>query len=390
MTVENKTLLLQLLRQYQELGISKQIDYDKFYLYSIITHSTAIEGSTVTEVEAQLLFDEGIAAKGKSIIEQLMNLDLKNAYEYGREWIIKHEDITVDILIALAAKVMARTGSEYNSLGGHFDASKGELRKLNVTAGAGGRSYMNWMKVPQRLEAFCRELNVRRKALDTCNVAEIYDLSFWAHYELVTIHPWADGNGRTSRLLMNLLQMESGVLPTKVLKEDKGDYIQALIDTRDNEDVEIFLNCMARLHCDHLRKDIEQYVKSAEVADKTDSVKQMADKWAIKPSLAEKLVDILIFMADKQQIRTEDIVSALGFPETTARRYLRQLTEFGYLETLGGNKNRSYSKKEYSQSPKLKQADWNPQPACLYWDARSGRHSGLDRESVKGCPSRCP
>ena len=97
MTVENKTLLLQLLRQYQELGISKQIDYDKFYLYSIITHSTAIEGSTVTEVEAQLLFDEGIAAKGKSIIEQLMNLDLKNAYEYGREWINKHEDITVDI-----------------------------------------------------------------------------------------------------------------------------------------------------------------------------------------------------------------------------------------------------------------------------------------------------
>ena len=76
MTVENKTLLLQLLRQYQELGISKQIDYDNFYLYSIITHSTAIEGSTVTEVEAQLLFDEGIAAKGKSIIEQLMNLDL--------------------------------------------------------------------------------------------------------------------------------------------------------------------------------------------------------------------------------------------------------------------------------------------------------------------------
>lgn len=64
------------MKRVQELGISKQIDYDKFYLYSIITHSTAIEGSTVTEVEAQLLFDEGIAAKGKSIIEQLMNLDL--------------------------------------------------------------------------------------------------------------------------------------------------------------------------------------------------------------------------------------------------------------------------------------------------------------------------
>ena len=59
MMQENKDILLKLLKQHKELGISEQIDYDKFYLYSIITHSTAIEGSTVTEVEAQLLFDEG-------------------------------------------------------------------------------------------------------------------------------------------------------------------------------------------------------------------------------------------------------------------------------------------------------------------------------------------
>lgn len=97
MKADNKTLLLQLLQQHKELGISNQIDYDKFYLYLIITHSTAIEGSTVTEVEALLLFDEGITAKGKPMVEQLMNLDLKNAYEYGREWIKNHEDITIDI-----------------------------------------------------------------------------------------------------------------------------------------------------------------------------------------------------------------------------------------------------------------------------------------------------
>ena len=212
MNADNKTKLLQLLRQYKELEIFNQIDYGKFYIYSIITNSTAIEGSTVTEVEAKLLFDEGITAKGKPMVEQLMNLDLKNAYEYGIEWIKRHEDITVDSLIVLASKVMARTGSEYNSLGGSFDASKGELRKLNVTAGAGGRSYLNWMKVPQKLEAFCNELNARRKALDASNIAAVYELSFWAHYELVTIHPWADGNGRTCRLLMNLLQMEYDVI----------------------------------------------------------------------------------------------------------------------------------------------------------------------------------
>lgn len=342
MNADNKTKLLQLLRQYKELEISNQIDYGKFYLYSIITHSTAIEGSTVTEVEAQLLFDEGITAKGKPMVEQLMNLDLKNAYEYGIEWIKRHEDITVDSLIVLASKVMARTGSEYNSLAGSFDASKGELRKLNVTAGAGGRSYLNWMKVPQKLEAFCNELNARRKALDASNIAAVYELSFWAHYELVTIHPWADGNGRTCRLLMNLLQMEYDVLPTKVLKEDKGEYIQALIDTREQENIQIFVDCMTELHCAHLRHDIEQYERSVKVADKSDITRKMVDKWSIKPSLAEKLADILLFMADKSEVKTESIVSAFGFTETTAKRYLRQLAEFGYLEAHGGNKNRTY------------------------------------------------
>ena len=62
MTQENKYQLLSLLKQYVELGIASQIDFNKFYLYSIITHSTAIEGSTVTDVEAQLLFDEGITS----------------------------------------------------------------------------------------------------------------------------------------------------------------------------------------------------------------------------------------------------------------------------------------------------------------------------------------
>ena len=349
MKLEYKDQLLKLLLQHKELGIADQIDFDKFYLYSIITHSTAIEGSTVTEVEAQLLFDEGITSSKRSMMEQMMNLDLKTAYDYGREWIKRHEPITVDWLITLASKVMARTGSEYHSIGGDFSAAKGELRKLNVTAGTGGKSYMSYLKVPARLAAFCEELNKRRNAIDASDMASVYDLSFWAHFELVSIHPWADGNGRTCRLLMNLLQWEFDVLPSKVLKEDKAEYIQALIDTRELEDINIFLDCMARHHCLHLETDIDQFINSvaSEMVNKDDMKKEMVDKWSIKPSLAEKMVDILSFMADKDEITTEAIVSQFGFTPTTAKRYLRQLTEFGYLEAHGGNKNRTYTKKKY-------------------------------------------
>ena len=46
-----------LYQKFQKLGISEAVDYDKYYLYSLITHSTAIEGSTLTELDTQLLFD---------------------------------------------------------------------------------------------------------------------------------------------------------------------------------------------------------------------------------------------------------------------------------------------------------------------------------------------
>ena len=110
--------------EYKQLGIDQQIDYAKFYLYSIITHSTAIEGSTVTEVENRLLFDEGIGAQ-KPLIEQMMNLDLKAAYEQSIVYAREHTDYTVELLCGLSALVMKNTGSEYNTMLGNFSAAKG-------------------------------------------------------------------------------------------------------------------------------------------------------------------------------------------------------------------------------------------------------------------------
>mgnify|MGYP000928515545 CR=1 FL=1 len=67
------------IQEYKELSMSNLIDYDKFYLYSIVTHSTAIDGSTMTEVENQVLLKR-VAARGKSMEELNMNLkeEIKN------------------------------------------------------------------------------------------------------------------------------------------------------------------------------------------------------------------------------------------------------------------------------------------------------------------------
>ena len=100
------------------------------------------------------------------------------------------------------------------------------------------------------------------------------------------------------------------------------------IDTREAEDTDIFINCMAKLHCEHLQQDIDQFLISTneEMVDKKIIQQEMVDKWSIKPTLAGKLADIVVFMDDKEEIRTEQLVTQLGLTETTAKRYLRQLT----------------------------------------------------------------
>ena len=320
--------LLALLERYKELGIDSQIDYEKFYLYSIITHSTAIEGSTVTEIENQLLFDEGISAKGKTIAEQMMNLDLKHAYEESIRLAKLHTTITIDILKGLSRLVMLNTGSTYKTALGDFSSANGDLRLVNVTAGVGGRSYMSYQKVPSRLQEFCDWLNEMRSR--PMSIADRYYFSFEAHYRLVTIHPWADGNGRMARLIMNHVQFEFGLVPAKVLKEDKGDYINALIATREDEDMTHFCDFMAEEMIKTLSTDIESFLKSME--DGREKTTVGGEK---KLKSREK---ILALIKEHPEYSARKLAEAIGITPKAVEKQLANLKAAGAIRREGPDK----------------------------------------------------
>ena len=124
----------QLYRKFQKLGISEAVDYEKYYLYSLITHSTAIEGSTLTEIDNQLLFDEGVTAKGKPLVHHLMNEDLKRAYELAKKEAQHNVPVTPIFLQGLNATLMCTTGNVHSVMAGSFDSSKGEYRLCGVTS----------------------------------------------------------------------------------------------------------------------------------------------------------------------------------------------------------------------------------------------------------------
>ena len=330
MTREQK--ILSLLAQFKELGIDKQIDYDKFYLYSLITHSTAIEGSTVTEIENQLLFDEGISAKGRSMTEQLMNLDLKAAYEQSIAFAKSHSDISVDMLKKLSSIVLKNTGTIYQTALGEFSSANGDLRLLNVTAGTGERSYMNYSKVPTKLAELCESINQRRKAFSKTNVIECYKLSFDAHFHLVTIHPWADGNGRMSRLLMNQLQFEFGIIPTNINKDHKAEYIESLIATRENDDIEPFHNFMFDEHIRNLEQTIRNYQASIE----DEGLEPRVDV-GINVGINEQRVLELIRINNR--ITAKEIAESPSVSLRQGERIMAALKEKGLIKRVGSNKS---------------------------------------------------
>ena len=327
------------LKAYLASGVEDQVDYQKFYLYSIVTHSTAIEGSTVTEIENQLLFDEGISAKGRSLTEQMMNVDLKDAYLYAFKIGTENPTYTPQLLHQLSSLVMHRTGSKYSTIAGHFDSSKGEFRLCNVSAGIGGRSYLAYNKVQRAVDDFCRWLNEEVAKIDRTNIAACYRLSFEAHFRLVTIHPWVDGNGRTTRLVMNMIQKQLGLVPSIVRKEDKGEYIQSLVDSRENDDSTIAQDVMLRHHIANLNRRVLQYQENDTVNTQFDTVNDAdnANNDTVK-GLKKSLQKVYIAILNNPEITHSEIMKTLHISESTAKRATRDLKKLGYIAREGSDK----------------------------------------------------
>jgi Fic family protein len=228
---------------------------------------------------------------------------------------------------------MKNTGKEYQTMLGDFSSARGELRLLNVTAGVGGRSYMNYSKVPTKLAELCAMLNERRAKSATMSVDELYQLTFDAHYHLVTIHPWADGNGRMARLLMNMLQFEFGLIPAKILKEDKEEYIKSLVATREEDNLDIFRTFMYSMMQKNLTLEIENYISSVgEVHE--DGVEYQVTK-SKKIKSREKIVALL---TDNNKLSAVALAERIGISAKAVEKHLSNLKADGIIKRIGPDK----------------------------------------------------
>ena len=192
---------------------------------------------------------------------------------------------------------------------------------------------MNYSKVPVKLTEFCNWLNQERKNFASKDAAQLYELSFDTHYHLVTIHPWADGNGRMARLVMNMLQFEFGLIPTKILKDDKEEYIKALVETRENDDLSIFRNFMTAIMVKNLTHDIEAYRKS--IGDIPESGEKLKENREKKAKSREKIIALL---SQDNSLSTAALAGRIGITPKAVEKNIAKLKVEGILKRVGPDK----------------------------------------------------
>ena len=242
-----------LVSEYKHL-MQGQINLEKLTYYAITYHSTAIEGSTLSEGQVYNLLDLDIPAKNKPFSEQQMVIDHQKALNFTINKAKEKLPITEILIKEIEALVLKTTGAIYNTALGTFDSTKGEYRLLNVFAGA--RRFPDSSKVPDLMKKLCNEINTKITTVKTFK--EQCELAFDIHFQFVSIHPFADGNGRMSRLLMNYVLAIFDLPIFYVFKSNRISYIQALEKTRETENNKYFYDFMFRQYQKFLDKEIKK------------------------------------------------------------------------------------------------------------------------------------
>jgi Fic family protein len=246
---------LEILRkEYLELGLSEAIDYEKFSMISIVYHSTKLEGCSLTENESRLLLENNITAKGKPLADHMMVKDHYSAFMFLKENAKQKQKLSVELVKQVAGLVMKNTGGVVNSIAGTFDTSLGELRKAQVYVDK--KYFPDFSKVEGLLAQLIENVNQR---LDKVYGDEIMKLAADIHYNMVNIHPFGDGNGRTSRLMMNFIQMYHQEPLIKIYTEDRAEYIDALNKAEEEEDISIFRDFICSQQIKFYKAEIEKF-----------------------------------------------------------------------------------------------------------------------------------
>ena len=208
--------------------------YEKDFELTFTHNSTAIEGNTLTLMETKVVLEDGISVGGKELREIYEVVNHKKAYRYVKRCIAEGKPLSETIVKDIHAIL-----TENIIIGGIYRNQEVRISGAGHTPPAGNEMY-------RQIKDFYPDLDWKKKALNPIEYAA------WTHAEFVRIHPFIDGNGRTSRLIMNYQLMGAEFLPVSIAKENRLDYYNALEEYAVNKNLVPFTELIATLEDEQL------------------------------------------------------------------------------------------------------------------------------------------
>lgn len=205
-------------------------------------HSTAMEGNTLTLVETKALIEDGISVGGKQLRELFEVTNHNKAFNFAKkkiaEGVALDENLVKDFHEILMENII----------------QGGIYRNHDVTVTGASHTPPPPDEMYAQIKYFYKELQ---------NKSEIdpIELAAWTHAEFVRIHPFPDGNGRTSRLIMNYQLMSAGFLPINIRTENRIQYYDALDKYGQERDLKPFAKLVAELEETRIRRYLEMAIE---------------------------------------------------------------------------------------------------------------------------------
>jgi len=210
-----------------------------------IYHTNAMEGNTMTLMQTRAIVETGIAVGGKSVYEHNEVLGMDAALQYiNRTRLHQAQYVTVKDILEIHKRVLGFVNLE----------EAGRFRQTQVFVGS--HRPPPPAELDSQVSDFVDWLNAEREDSDATGLHPL-ELAALAHYKFVYIHPFYDGNGRVSRLLMNLVLLQAGYPPVIIDVKDKHEYYQRLQMANDG-DVRPFIRFVA----DCTERTLDQYLSA--------------------------------------------------------------------------------------------------------------------------------
>lgn len=209
--IDQKLATLQSLRPLSNEEVKKlreQFELEMTY------NSNGIEGNSLTLKETYWVVHEGLTVKGKPLKDHLEAKDHHDALEFLYEVVSSESNSTISeyLLRSFHQLIVKKTQEEF----------AGQYRTSNVLISGSDHTPPNALEVPLAMEKLMKWFTEDQKAFHPIELAALF------HHKLVYIHPFFDGNGRTARLMMNIILMRAGYPLVILLKNDRKKYYRVL------------------------------------------------------------------------------------------------------------------------------------------------------------------